>query len=56
MYTQQIFTYLNTLEAGNFLYEFVEKVDKVFLPKDAKARRCVENYYEAYKEKGNEVM
>ena len=56
VYTQQIFTYLNTLEAGNFLYEFVEKVDKIFLPKDAKARRCVENYYEVYKEKGNEVM
>jgi len=55
-YTQQIFTYLNTLEAGNFLFEFVEKVDEVFLPKHPKARRFVENYYEIYKERGNEVI
>ncbi|MCH8518197.1 invasion protein CiaB [Candidatus Gracilibacteria bacterium] len=56
VYTQQIFTYLNTLEAGNFLLEFVEKQDEIFLPKHPKARRFVEHYFEIYKEKGNEVI
>ena len=56
VYTQQIFSYLNTLEAGNFLNEFVEQVDTIYLPKHPKARRFVESYYEVYKQKGNEVM
>ena len=56
VYTQQIFSYLNTLEAGNFLYEFVEKIDGVYFPKNPKARRFVESYYEVYKQKGNEVL
>jgi len=56
VYTQQIFTYLNTLEAGNFLHEFVEKSGRVYLPKHPKARRFVENYYDIYKQQGNEVI
>lgn len=56
VYTQQIFIYLNTLEAGNFLYEFVEKSGRVYLPKHPKARRFVENYYDIYKQRGNEVI
>ncbi len=56
VYTQQIFNYLNTLEAGNFLFEFVDTVENIYLPKHPKARRFVESYYEVYKEKGNEVV
>ncbi len=55
-YTQLIFTYLNQMEAGNFLYEFVVKENWVYLPNDKKCRKFVEEYYEKYKEIGNEVM
>lgn len=56
VYTQQIFSYLHRLEAGNFLFEYVEKIDGVYLPKDAKVRKFVEEYYTRYKEIGNEVV
>ncbi|NDK09334.1 invasion protein CiaB [Candidatus Gracilibacteria bacterium] len=55
-YTQLMFTYLNQMEAGNFLFEFVVKENGVFLPKDAKCRKFVEDYYSKYQEIGNEVM
>jgi hypothetical protein len=51
-----MFTYLNQMEAGNFLFEFVVKEHWVFLPKDAKCRKFVEDYYSKYQEIGNEVV
>ncbi len=56
IYTQQIFTYLNQMEAGNFLFEFVVRENGVFLPKEEKVRKFVEEYYENYKRIGNEVL
>ncbi len=56
VYTQQIFTYLHQMEAGNFLFEYVVKENGVFLPKDATVRAFVEEYYEKYKEIGNQVL
>ncbi len=56
VYTQQIFTYLNQMDAGNFLFEFVKRVNGVFLPKDEQVREFVERYYQMYKEIGNEVL
>ncbi len=56
VYTQQIFTYLNQMEAGNFLFEFVVREDAVFLPKDPLVRDFVEEYYRQYKSIGNEVL
>jgi len=55
VYTQEIFTYLNQMDAGNFLFEFVVREEGVFLPKDAEVRVFVEEYYTQYKEIGNEV-
>jgi hypothetical protein len=56
VYTQQIFTYLNQMEAGNFLFEFVLRENGIFLPKDEKVRKFVEKYFERYKEIGNMVI
>jgi len=56
VYTHQIHTYLNKKDAGEFLYEYVEKVDGVFLPKEPALRDWVENYYALYQEIGNEVL
>ena len=56
VYTQEIFTYLNQMEAGNFLFEFVVKEQWVYLPKDPEVRGFVEKYYERYKAIGNEVV
>jgi len=56
VYTQEIFTYLNQMDAGNFLFEFVVREDGVFLPKDQQVREFVEEYYKQYKEIGNEVL
>ena len=55
VYTQEIFTYLNQMDAGNFLFEFVVRENGVFLPKDEQVRSFVEEYYKQYKEIGNEV-
>ncbi|MDA9129418.1 invasion protein CiaB [Candidatus Gracilibacteria bacterium] len=54
-YTQQIFTYLNQMDATNFLYEFVIQENGVFLPKDREIRKFVEIYYKLYKKIGNEI-
>lgn len=56
VYTQQIFTYLNQMDAGNFLFEFVVRENGVFLPKYDQVREFVEEYYGKYKEIGNEVV
>lgn len=56
VYTQEIFTYLNQMDAGNFLFEFVVKEWWVFLPIDSDVRAFVEEYYKQYKEIGNEVV
>lgn len=56
VYTQEIFTYLNQMDAGNFLFEFVVRENGVFLPKDNQVREFVEEYYKQYKEIGNEVV
>ena len=56
VYTQEIFTYLNQMDAGNFLFEFVVKEWWVFLPIDDEVRTFVEEYYKQYKEIGNEVV
>ena len=44
VYTQEIFTYLNQMEAGNFLFEFVVRENGVYLPKEEKVRKFVEEY------------
>ncbi len=56
VYTQEIFTYLNLMDAGNFLFEFVVRENSVFLPKDEQVRKFVEEYYKQYKLIGNEVV
>jgi len=56
VYTQEIFTYLNQMDAGNFLFEFVVRENWVFLPKDVEVREFVEDYYKQYKAIGNEVL
>jgi hypothetical protein len=56
VYTHQIHTYLNKKDAGEFLYEYVEKVDGIFLPIEWELRDWVENYYALYQKIGNEVM
>ena len=56
VYTQLIFTYLNTIDAWEFLKEFVVKNNEGFyLPKDKKISKFVEHYYKLYKEVGNEI-
>jgi len=56
VYTQEIFTYLNQMDAGNFLFEFVVREDGVFLPKDSEVRGFVEEYYKQYKNIGNDII
>ena len=55
-YTQQIFTYLNQMDAGNFLFEFVVQEWGIFLPKDKEVRKFVEKYYTKYKRIGNDII
>lgn len=55
-YTQQIFTYLNQMDAGNFLFEFVVQENGLYFPKDKKVRKFVEEYYARFKDIGNEVL
>jgi len=55
VYSHLIHTYLNKKDASEFLYEYVEKVDGVFLPKEKELRGFVGRYYTLYKEIGNEV-
>ncbi len=47
-YSKLIFTYLNKRDASEFLYEYVEKVDGVFLPKIPELREYVGRYYTLY--------
>ena len=54
-YTKLVFTYLNKLDAGEFLFQYVEKEGKIYLPKDERLREFVEHYYKLYKKYGNEV-
>ena len=56
VYTQQIFTYLNQMDAWNFLFEFTVREKWVFLPKNSDVREFIEKYYEQYKEIGNELI
>jgi len=56
VYTQQMFTYLNQMDAGNFLYEFTVRENGFFLPIDPEVRDFVEKYYAAYKKIGNRVL
>jgi hypothetical protein len=56
VYTQEIFTYLNQMDAGNFLFEFALRENWVFLPKDYEVRNFVEEYYKQYKRIWNEVL
>lgn len=56
VYTQEIFTYLNQMDAGNFLFEFVVRENWIFLPKDSEVRKFVEEYYKQYKSIGNELV
>ena len=55
-YTQQIFTYLNQMDAWNFLNEFTDKENGMFLPKEREVRKFVEKYYKLYKKMGNEIV
>jgi len=56
VYSQLIFTYLNKIDAWEFLKEFVVKnEDWFYLPKDKKIMKFVEHYYDLYKEIGNEI-
>ncbi len=56
VYSQLIFTYLNTIDAWEFLQEFAQKNEHWFyLPKDKKIKKFVEHYYTLYKEVGNEI-
>ena len=51
VYSQLIYTYLNKIDAWEFLKEFVVKNDDGFyLPKDKKIKKFVEHYYKLYKE------
>lgn len=51
VYTQLIHTYLNKVDAWEFLKEFAVKNDAGFyLPADAKINTFVEHYYKLYKE------
>lgn len=56
VYTQEMFTYLNRMDAANFLFEFTVREAGVFLPKDPEVRVFVEDYYEKYKAIWNEVI
>ena len=56
VYSQLIYTYLNKIDAWEFLKEFVVKNDDGFyLPKDKKIKKFVEHYYKLYKEIWNEI-
>ena len=47
--------YLERVDAGEFLNNFTQKEEKSYLPKTDTIREFVENYYNAYKEIGNQV-
>lgn len=48
IYTQEIFHYLSVMDAKDYLLNFVEKEDGIYLPKREDARNFVEKYYEKY--------
>ncbi len=56
VYTQQIFTYLQQMEAGNFLFEYTVREKGVYFPKQEHVRKFVEDFYERYKQIGNSVV
>ncbi len=55
-YTQQIFTYLNQMDAMNFLGEFTLKEEGIFFPKDKDVRKFIDTYYKLYKKIGNDIQ
>lgn len=54
-YMHLMHTYLHKKDAGEFLYEYVEKINGVLLPKEEKLKDWVENYYALYKKIGNDI-
>ena len=46
--------YLRKEDAATYLYRFVVKEDNIYLPQDELVREFVENYYQRYKEIGQE--
>ncbi len=55
-YTKLIYCYLNKFDAGEFLFEYVEKhSDWYLIPKNPELAKFVEYYYELYKQIWNEV-
>jgi hypothetical protein len=55
-YNKLIKVYLNQKDAGEFLFDFVEMENAIWLPKDTKLKDFVQNYYWLYKKYGNEVV
>lgn len=55
VYGHLIHTYLNKVDAGEFLLTYTEKGEGVFLPKDKKLRKYVDRYYNLYKKIWNEI-
>ncbi len=47
--------YLEKKDASEFLHEYIEVVDKKYLPKDNKIRKFVEYFYKKYQELGNQI-
>ena len=56
VYICLIHTYLHKYDLREFLYEYVENIKGVFLPKQKKLKEFEECYYELYREIGNEVL
>ncbi len=56
IYTKLIYTYLNKLDAWEFLFEYIYKhEDGYYLPKDTSLANFIRYYYELYKHIWNEV-
>lgn len=52
-YEELAINYLEKRNADDFLYTYIKKEDKVFLPKDEKIKKFVLWYYEEYKKYAN---
>ncbi len=48
--------YLHKLDASEFLYRYVEKIDGIYLPSDDLVREFVEHYYGRYLDIGQETI
>ncbi len=55
VYKELAQNYLQRVDANEFLNQFTQKEEKIYLPKTDAVREFVENYYNAYKEIGNQV-